>query len=150
MIKLPSINSGQALRHFGAAQCRRAQGAGQVVFILELLVRLGENRLGCAQAIRFIIKGQGKGEVDMEEKEIGHISHYFDHISVAAIEVTDDTIKVGETLHFKGHTTDFEMQVESLQIEHESISEAKAGDSIGIKVPEKVRIGDKVFKVISE
>jgi len=120
------------------------------VFSLELLVKLRENRLGCAQAIRFIIKGQGKGEVDMEEREIGHISHYFGHISVAAIEVTEGTVSVGETLHFKGHTTDFEMKVESMQIEHESVSEVKAGDSIGIKVPEKVRIGDKVFKVISE
>ena len=120
------------------------------VFSLELLVKLRENRLGCAKAIGFIIKEQGKGEVDMEEREIGHISHYFGHISVAAIEVTEGTVSVGETLHFKGHTTDFEMKVESMQIEHESVSEVKAGDSIGIKVPEKVRIGDKVFKVISE
>jgi len=86
----------------------------------------------------------------MEEKEIGHVSHYFGHISVAAIEVTNDSIKVGETLHFKGHTTDLKIEIESIQIEHESVPEAKAGDSIGIKVPEKVRTGDKVFKVIGE
>ena len=86
----------------------------------------------------------------MAEEEIGHISHYFGHISVAAVEVTEGSVSVGEMLHFKGHTTDFEMQVESMEIEHEAVSEAKAGDSIGIKVPEKVRVGDKVFKVISE
>jgi len=86
----------------------------------------------------------------MEEKEIGQVSHYFGHISVAAIEVTDGPIAVGDKLHFKGHTTDFNMDVESIEIEHESVSEANAGDSIGIKVAEKVRTGDKVFKVIGE
>ncbi|UCE99805.1 MAG: translation elongation factor-like protein [Planctomycetota bacterium] len=85
----------------------------------------------------------------MEEKEIGYVSHYFGHISVAAVEVTD-AVKVGDTLHFKGHTTDFQIEVESMQIEHESVSEAKAGDSIGIKVPDKVRTGDKVLKVVGE
>lgn len=86
----------------------------------------------------------------MEEKEIGHISHYFDHISVAAVEITNGTLQVGDTLHFKGHTTDFKTRVESMQIEHESVPTAKAGDSIGIRVDEKVRTHDKVFKVISD
>lgn len=96
------------------------------------------------------IEAKGKGVVDMEEKEIGYISHYFGHISVAAVEITDGTVAVGDKLHFKGHTTDFATEVESMQIEHESVSEAKAGDSIGIKVSEKVRTHDKVFKVISD
>ena len=86
----------------------------------------------------------------MEEKEIGYVSHYFGHISVAAVEVTDGTLEVGDTLHFKGHTTDFQTELESMQVEHQSISQAKVGDSIGIKVPEKVRTHDKVFKLISE
>ncbi len=86
----------------------------------------------------------------MEEKEVGYVSHYFDHISVAAVEITDGTLKAGDTLHFKGHTTDFETRVESIQIEHESVSKAKSGDSIGVKVHEKVRPHDKVFKVISD
>ena len=86
----------------------------------------------------------------MAEKEIGHVSHYFDHISVAAVEVTKGEVDVGDTLHFKGHTTDFEMDVESMQIEHESVQKAKAGDSIGIKVPEKVRQHDTVFKVVGD
>ena len=80
---------------------------------------------------------------------ISHFSHlhYFGKISVAAIEITDGTVSVEDTLHFSGHTTDFEYKVNSMQIEHESVTEAKKGDSIGLKVPERVRKGDKVLKI---
>jgi putative protease len=74
----------------------------------------------------------------MEEKKIGFVSNYFGKISVAAVEITDGIISVGDTLHFLGHTTDCESRVSSMQIEHQSVSEAKKGDSVGIKVPEKV------------
>jgi putative protease len=86
----------------------------------------------------------------MEEKKIGFVSNYFSKISVAAVEITDGTVSVGDTLHFMGHTTDCESRVSSMQIEHQSVSEAKKGDSVGIKVPEKVREIDKVFKIISD
>ena len=86
----------------------------------------------------------------MEEKKIGFVSNYFSKISVAAVEITDGTVSVGDTLHFLGHTTDCESRVSSMQIEHQSVSEAKKGDSVGIKVPEKVRENDKVFKIISD
>jgi putative protease len=69
---------------------------------------------------------------------------------VAAIEITDGTVSVGDTLHFLGHTTDCECRISSMQIEHKSITEAKKGDSIGIKVPEKVRENDKVYKAVSD
>jgi translation elongation factor EF-1alpha len=82
------------------------------------------------------------------EKEIGYVSNYFSKISVAAVEITDGTVAVGETLHFKGHSTDFKSQVVSMQMEHESITEAKQGDSIGLKLSEKVRKKDKVYKII--
>lgn len=82
-----------------------------------------------------------------EEKLIGKVSHYFTKISVGIIEL-EDTVKVGDTIHIKGATTDFTQQVESMQIEHESINEAKAGQSIGLKVNEPVRENDKVYKVI--
>lgn len=82
-----------------------------------------------------------------EEKLIGKVSHYFTKISVGIIEL-EDTIKVGDTIHIKGATTDFTQQVESMQIEHESINEAKAGQSIGLKINEPVRENDKVYKVI--
>ena len=85
----------------------------------------------------------------MEEKKVGFVSNYFSKISVAAVEITDGTVSVGNTLHFLGHTTDCESRVSSMQIEHKSVTEAKKGDSVGIKVPEKVRENDTVYKVVS-
>jgi len=86
----------------------------------------------------------------MEEKEIGYVSNYFSKISVAAVEITAGTLSVGDTLHFKGHTTDFQTKIQSMQIEHQSVSEAKKGDSIGLKISEKVRKEDKVYKIIED
>jgi len=86
----------------------------------------------------------------MEEKKIGFVSNYFSNISVAAVEITDGTVSVGDTLHFLGHTTDVESRVSSMQIEHKSVTEAKKGDSVGIKVAEKVREKDKVYKMVAE
>jgi len=79
-----------------------------------------------------------------EEKKIGEVSHYFGKISVAAIKLAGE-LKVGDTIHIKGHTTDFEQLVDSIQIEHQNIQKAKKGDDIGIKVKEHVREGDEVF-----
>jgi putative protease len=84
----------------------------------------------------------------MAEEEIGVVKHYFDHIQVAAIEITNGELSVGDTIHLTGHTSDFTMTVESMQIEHESVQQAKPGDAIGIKVSEKAREHDKVFKVV--
>jgi len=86
----------------------------------------------------------------MLEEEIGYVSNYFKNISVAAVEITNGSVSVGNKLHFRGHTTDFEVAVESMQIDQKSVTEAKKGDSIGLKVSAKVRKHDKVYKVISE
>ena len=86
----------------------------------------------------------------MEEEKIGFVSNYFSNISVAAIEITNKTVSVGDTLHFLGHTTDFESRVNSMQIEHKSVTEAKKGDSVGVKVSEKARRGDKVYKIVAD
>ena len=83
----------------------------------------------------------------MEEKKIGFVSNYFSKISVAAIEITEGKLSVGDVLHFFGYTTDFDYTVLSMQIDLKSITEAKKGDSVGVKVPEKVREGDSVHKV---
>lgn len=83
----------------------------------------------------------------MEKKEVGRISHYFGKISVAAITVSD-TMKVGDKISIEGSKTSFEQTVDSMQIENQNIEEAKAGDEIGMKVSEKVREGDTVYKVI--
>jgi len=86
----------------------------------------------------------------MEEKKIGFVSNYYGKISIAAIEIIDGILSVGDTLHFLGHTTDFESTVHSMQIEHKSVTEAKKGDSVGVKVPEKVRERDKVYKIVAD
>ncbi len=86
----------------------------------------------------------------MEEEKIGFVSNYFRKISVAAVEITDGTVSLGDTLHFLGHTTDFELTLHSMQIEHKSVTEAKKGDSVGIEISEKVRKGDKVYKMIAD
>jgi U32 family peptidase len=82
----------------------------------------------------------------MAEKEIGVVSSYFQHVNVAAIKLSD-SLKTSQKIHVKGNTTDFEAEVPSIQIEKESVDEAKKGDHIGIKVPEKVRPNDKVFLI---
>ncbi len=86
----------------------------------------------------------------MKEVEVGRVADYFAKIGVVALEVTADSIKVGDRLHFKGHTTDFYQDVSSMQIEHDSVEEAKPGDSVGIKVKNRVRSHDTVYKVIQE
>ena len=82
----------------------------------------------------------------MSEEIIGKVSDFFAHPVVAGIELTA-ALKVGDKIHIKGHTTDIEMTVDSMQIENEQVTEAKAGDSIGVKVTERVRSEDSVYKI---
>ena len=82
----------------------------------------------------------------MPEVEIGHVSDFFAHPVVAGIELTG-TLRAGDTIHIKGHTTDMELTVDSMEINNVAVTTAKAGDAICIKVEERVRRGDKVYKV---
>jgi putative protease len=84
------------------------------------------------------------------EEEIGKVTHYFNRISVAAIDIKNGELKVGDTIHIKGHTTDFYQKIESMQIEHQSVQKAEPGQSVGIKVSEPVRENDIVYKVTEE
>ena len=86
----------------------------------------------------------------MGEEKIGFVSNYFSKISVAAVEITHGTVSVGDTLHFLGHTTNFECTVHSMQIEHSSVIDVKKGDSVGVKVPETARKGDRVYKRVPD
>jgi len=83
-----------------------------------------------------------------EEKlqEVGKVTHFFSKISVAVVDLTT-TVSVGDRIRIQGPTTDFEQTVESMQIEHENVKSAKAGQSIGLKVKERVRENDTVYKV---
>jgi selenocysteine-specific translation elongation factor len=82
----------------------------------------------------------------MPEEVIGKVSDFFARPVVAGVEMTG-TMKVGDKVHIKGHTTDLELVVESMQINNVNVSEAKVGDSVGIKVSDRVRSGDVVYKV---
>jgi len=82
----------------------------------------------------------------MPEEAVGKISDFFARPVVAGIELTA-RLKVGDTIHIKGHTTDTEQTVDSMQINNVDVQEAKAGDAVGIKVGDRVRRGDTIYKV---
>ncbi len=81
-----------------------------------------------------------------EGKLIGKITHYFGNIEVAVIELSD-TLKVGDNIRIVGGETDFTQIVDSMEVEHKKVEEAKKGDSVGLKVGQKVREGYKVYKL---
>ena len=83
-----------------------------------------------------------------EEMQVGKVTHYFSKIGVAVIEVTDGSLKVGDEIHIKGHTSDFKQKISSMQIEHDKVEIAEPGQSIGMKVNEPVRGNDLVYKAI--
>jgi len=80
----------------------------------------------------------------MAEQEIGIVDHFFNKISVGIIKLTG-VLKVGDTIHIKGKQVDFTQLVESMRIEYDSVTEAKEGDKVGIKVSQPVHANDKVY-----
>jgi translation elongation factor EF-1alpha len=82
----------------------------------------------------------------MPEEVVGKVSDFFAHPVVAGIDMTGK-LKVGDKIHIAGHTTDIEMVIASMQINNANVNEVKPGDSVGIKVPDRVRAGDTVYKV---
>ena len=85
----------------------------------------------------------------MSGKRVGKVTHYFDHINVAVLALSE-AIRVGDWLHFLGHATDFKQEVKSLQIEHKAVDTAKPGDDVALQVAQRVRPNDAVFKVEGE
>jgi len=83
----------------------------------------------------------------MEEVAIGTVEKYFGKIGVAAIRIANGEMKVGDKIHIKGHSTDFEQTVDSMQVEHASVQTAGPGTEVGIKVKERVHENDRVFLV---
>ena len=81
-----------------------------------------------------------------EGKLIGRVTHYFGNIEVAVIELSD-TLKVGDNIRIVGGETDFNQAVESMEVEHQKVETAKKGESVGLKVEQKVREGYKVYKI---
>ncbi|HED23521.1 MAG TPA: translation elongation factor-like protein [Firmicutes bacterium] len=82
----------------------------------------------------------------MERQVVGQVTHYYSKIGVAILKL-DDTLQVGDRIAIVGATTDLEQNVKSMQVEHENIETAEAGDLVGLKVKDKVREGDTVYKV---
>ena len=83
----------------------------------------------------------------MAEQLIGKITHYFSKAQVAAVEITEGQLRVGDTIHVVGHTSDFTQKVDSMQIDCAAVESAKAGDAIGIKVAQHAREHDVVYLV---
>jgi putative protease len=86
----------------------------------------------------------------MVEEKIGIVEHFFTNVSVAAIKITNGEIKIGDTLHFVGATTDFKQKIESMEIDRKTVEMVKTGDDVGIKVKERVREHDVVYKITEE
>jgi putative protease len=83
---------------------------------------------------------------EVQGRKIGKVTHYFSKIGVAVIKLKE-RLKVGDEIHIKGATSDFKQKVDSMQIEHDSIEEAEAGQSVGLKVKGHAREHDDVYKV---
>lgn len=83
----------------------------------------------------------------MAETKVGIVTHYFTHLQVAAIKITDGELRKGDKIHVLGHTSNFEQVVESMEIEHRSVEVVLPGQTVGLRVAEHVREHDTVYKV---
>jgi hypothetical protein len=85
----------------------------------------------------------------MSGKCIGQVTHYYDHLHVAVLALTD-VLRVGDRVHILGHSTDFQQQVTSLQINHQPVQEAQPGQDVALKVISRVRGHDVVYRITAE
>ncbi len=103
-----------------------------------------------ARKLRKVAKKAGvkkiKAPIDSMVK-VGEVTHYFPHVKAAALLVLKDSIKVGDRIYLKGHTTDFKEKIASIQLDREPIQKGKKGQEIGLLVKKRVRIGDSVYKL---
>lgn len=82
-------------------------------------------------------------------ERIGEVTHFFGKISVAVLNLSKD-LKVGENVHFLGRNTDFQQEILSMQVDHVEVTEVSAGDDVAVKVTQRVRKGDSVFRLTPE
>ena len=83
------------------------------------------------------------------ETEIGKVTHYYSHLDVAVLQLTD-RLKVGETIHILGHTTDFIQKVVSMEVDYHRVVVVEPGDNVALKVIEPVRVHDAIYRVVEE
>jgi hypothetical protein len=81
------------------------------------------------------------------EERVGIVTHYFGELSVAAVRMESGSLRLGDTIHIRGHTSDFQQRVDSMQVDHQPVSEAAAGQEIGLRVTQHAREHDVVYKV---
>lgn len=81
-----------------------------------------------------------------DEERVGTVTHYFKEVDVGAIDL-ETVVEIGDVLHFSGHTTDFRQPITSMEVDHESVQVAGPGDEVAIRVEERVREGDEVYRV---
>lgn len=86
----------------------------------------------------------------MAEQKVGEVVKFFAKPSVAAVKITEGELSLGDTIKITGHTTDFTQKIESMEINNAKVEKAVVGDYVGIKVSDRVRPGDEVFKVIPD
>jgi putative protease len=91
-----------------------------------------------------------EGGTVMAERKVGEVVKYFSKPSVAAVKITEGEIRIGDTLRFTGHTTDLSLPLDSMEVDNQKVSQAVAGDYVGIQVIDRVRPGDEVFKVTAD
>jgi putative protease len=121
--------------------------------LVELIPRA--KRFGISQVIFHTTCGElickhNNGGLIMAEKKIGEVMKFFSKPSVAAVKIVEGELIVGDSIKFSGHTTDFIDVINSMEVENKSVQKAVAGDFIGVKVSNRVRPGDEVFKVIPD
>ncbi len=80
-------------------------------------------------------------------KRVGLVTHYFAHVQAAIVQVDEGEIRVGDLLQFRGHTTDFQQRVDRIELEHQQVEVARVGQTVGIRVSERVREADQVIKL---
>jgi translation elongation factor EF-1alpha len=86
----------------------------------------------------------------MAEEKVGVVTHYFGKIGVAAVKITDGVLSVGDRIHVRGHTSDFTQTVESMQLEHDAVQVARAGEEIGLRMTAHAHEHDLILKVTSD
>jgi putative protease len=86
----------------------------------------------------------------MVEEKIGVVEHFFTNVNVAAVKIINGELKIGEIIHFVGATTDFKQKIDSMQIDRNPVDIVKSGDDVGIKVKDRVREHDILYKITEE
>lgn len=105
----------------------------------------GKARAGLARRKKAAVRVKPKPELSLEK--VGEMIHYFPHVKAAVVKVLKGSLRVGDAIYIKGHTTDFKEKVQSMQLDHVPIEEARKGQEVGLLVKSRVRIGDSVYKL---